>query len=186
MSFIHEQTPPKANARRPHPRMKFTPIEDNLLIKLIHENGTNNWENIARLMPNRNARQCRERWINYLSPNISNEPWTQAEDVLLEQKFYEFGAKWVKISKFFKNRTDTMLKNRWLVLRRRAKKLLTKTQQAQAPVQPEAPKEPPQPKQPPPPPEKPSIKLPSLHEILPKNFPLPIPPKLSFKKQCMN
>ena len=173
----------KASPYRTNPRKKFSQREDNMLIKLINENGTNNWENIARLMPNRNARQCRERWVNYLSPDVSNHPWTAAEDLLLEQKFKEIGAKWVKISKFFKSRTDTMLKNRWLVLTRRAKKLMNKNQQP--PISQELPKEPVlQAQLPLPPTDKPS-KLPSLdpEKILPNIAFLPIHPKWSYKQQ---
>lgn len=120
------QQPP----RRPHPRLKFTQNEDAILTKLVGEFGENNWETIAKVMPNRNPRQCRERWINYLSPSVSKAPWTPEEDLLLEQKYKEFGSKWVKIATFFPNRTDTMIKNRFNVLARKANKALLSNQEA--------------------------------------------------------
>ena len=110
-------------------RNKFTKSEDIVLLNLVNELGTRDWDVIASRMPNRNPRQCRERYLNYLSPNLSHEPWTPEEDKLLEQKLKEYGAKWVSISKFFKNRTDTMLKNRWLVLSRRSNTTLEKKKQ---------------------------------------------------------
>ena len=113
-------------SHRPHPRVKFSSVEDAMLTNLVNEYGENNWEMISKLMPNRNPRQCRERWTNYLSPTISKSPWTPEEDRLLQQKHQELGPKWVNICKFFPNRTDTMLKNRFLVLTRRAAKLALK------------------------------------------------------------
>ena len=110
-------------------RNKFTKSEDIVLLNLVNELGTRDWDVIASRMPNRNPRQCRERYLNYLSPNLSHDPWTPEEDRLLEQKLKEFGAKWVSISKFFKNRTDTMLKNRWLVLSRRLNSTIEKKKQ---------------------------------------------------------
>ena len=108
-------------------RCKFTKQEDVLLVNVVNELGTRDWEAIANRIPNRNARQCRERYTNYLAPNLSHDPWTPEEDSLLEQKLKELGAKWVNISKYFKNRTDTMLKNRWLVLSRRSPHLAKHT-----------------------------------------------------------
>ena len=35
------------------------------------------------------------------------------------EKYNQYGAKWVLISKFFKNRSDTNIKSRYLVLKRR-------------------------------------------------------------------
>lgn len=114
-SSVEEKSP-----KQPRARSKFTKCEDILLVNLVNELGTRDWDAIAARIPNRNSRQCRERYTNYLSPNISHEPWSPEEDILLEQKLQELGPKWVNISKFFKNRTDTMLKNRWLVLSRRS------------------------------------------------------------------
>ncbi|EAY15029.1 Myb-like DNA-binding domain containing protein [Trichomonas vaginalis G3] len=67
-------------------------------------------------MGNRNPRQCRDRYTKYLSPDLNKNPWTPEEDALLISKYHEIGAKWVKMSKFFNNRTDYSLKNRWNVL----------------------------------------------------------------------
>jgi hypothetical protein len=69
-------------------------------------------------MDQKNARQCKERWTNYLSPGINTAAWTRDEEALLIQKYAEFGPRWVAITKFFPNRTDSMLKNRFNRLRR--------------------------------------------------------------------
>lgn len=199
---------PTIAARRPHPRSKFTPVEDNLLVKYVQEFGDSNWETISKLIPNRNPRQCRERWTNYLSPTVSKAPFTPEEDALLEQKHKELGPKWVNISKFFQNRTDTMLKNRYLVLSRRATKFALRSQEPGAkelppPIQIQAatPPQPPQPPQPQPLP--PQLSTQNLVAVTPQLTPqdvanlvqsahppiiihekgssAPIPPKWSYK-----
>jgi hypothetical protein len=90
--------------------------EDILLRKLVSEIGENNWARIAAEMRNRNPRQCRERWFNYLSPNIRNVPWTDVEDALLVNKVKEYGQSWHRIAQFFPMRTDINIKNRYHVI----------------------------------------------------------------------
>jgi hypothetical protein len=99
--------------------MKFTPEEDLLLNRFVIQSGRVNWNLACAVLPNRTARQCRERWMKYLCPTNSFEPFTSEEDTLLRQLFAQFGPKWTKISRSFKNRTDITLKNRWLLIMRR-------------------------------------------------------------------
>ena len=99
---------------------KFTKAEDEQLKSLVSLYGDNNWSLIAEHMPGRNLRQCKERWNYYLSPTLNTGEWTPEEDARLIEKQREYGSKWVRIAKFFSNRTDTMLKNRFHVLRRRS------------------------------------------------------------------
>ena len=95
---------------------KFTPEEDERLRQLVSVYGTNSWSTIASLMGNRNHRQCRERWKNYVDPSLKNEPWTYEEDHLLVEKYAELGPKWNKISKFFSSRSDNSIRNRWQLI----------------------------------------------------------------------
>ncbi|OHT08913.1 hypothetical protein TRFO_22418 [Tritrichomonas foetus] len=106
---------------RPHPKIKFTLDEDSKLKEIVESyyHGSVNWEAVASMMPGRNARQCKERYSNYLSPTVNNSPWTQEEDDLLIAKHTELGAKWVRIASYFSGRSDTSIKNRWMVLQRR-------------------------------------------------------------------
>lgn len=95
------------------PRKKFTQEEDEKLKDLVQKMGSKKWEVIAKEMPGRTGRQCRDRYQNYLIPGFFNGQWSKQEDDLLLQKFMEYGSQWSKITPFFKNRSANALKNRW-------------------------------------------------------------------------
>ncbi|KAH0788734.1 Myb-like DNA-binding domain containing protein [Histomonas meleagridis] len=119
---------PKASGslRNFKPHAKFNEEEDERLKEVVSRLGDYDWNRIAQEMPGRNPRQCKERWTYYLSPSLNTSPWTEEEDKLLLAKQRELGSKWVKISKFFHNRTDAMVKNRYQVLMRKMKKGMLK------------------------------------------------------------
>lgn len=102
-----------ANTLGKNPRRKFSPEEDERLRHLVATNGRKKWEAIARKMPGRTGRQCRDRYQNYLVPGFFNGQWTKQEDELLMKKYKEIGSKWSKMSKFFEHRNANALKNRW-------------------------------------------------------------------------
>lgn len=104
--------------------MRFTPEEDEKLMKLITLLGTRDWEAIANEMRNRSPRQCRDRWYNYISPDISTTPWTEEDDEKLDKLYDKFGPKWKKIASFFKNRSANGVRNRF---RLRQKKRTTES-----------------------------------------------------------
>lgn len=103
-------------------KMKFTPEEDAKLAKLVAMHGSKDWSKIAMHMGTRNSRQCRERWNNYVNPALRTEPWTDEEDRILQEKYNEYGARWNKIAKFFKNRGDNNIRNRYMMIKRRQMK----------------------------------------------------------------
>lgn len=102
--------PPRkhASARRP-----FSVEEDARLMEIMRNQEFVNWDNVATQMPERTCRQVRERWVNYLSPNIRNDPWTEHEDYLLLEKINEMGRSWSNIGHFFDGRSENDIKNRW-------------------------------------------------------------------------
>ena len=103
-------------------KSKFTHEEDQMLRMLVYRFGSKDWQSISKMMGSRNPRQCRERWNNYLNPKLSQLPWSMEEDILLANKYAEFGSHWSKISKFFPNRSDNAIRNRWCLLLRQSER----------------------------------------------------------------
>jgi hypothetical protein len=97
-------------------RCKFSADEDANWKTLVLQYGERNWKRISSVMNNRTTRQCRERYKNYLSTDLSVRPWSDAEDEILTQKVLELGQKWAQISRFFSSRSDVRLKNYWLAI----------------------------------------------------------------------
>jgi hypothetical protein len=93
---------------------KFTAAEDFLLIELIEKRGFRDWSEIASKFGCRNARQCRERWNNYVNPAILNGPWTDEEERILDERYRQYPAKWQTIATFFPNRSKNSIKNHWI------------------------------------------------------------------------
>ena len=104
-------------------RYVFTPKEDEILQNCVEKVGTGDWDTIAKQIPGRTARQCRERWTTYLSPAVNRTPWTPEEDGLLFDLLKAHGKKWGVIVGFFKNRTQNNVKNRWNTVVRKARSL---------------------------------------------------------------
>ncbi len=96
----------------------WKPSEDRKLIRVIKayqekHGGTVRWSEIAHELPGRLGKQCRERWVQNLDPNIKKSSWTQEEEDLVMQKQAELGNQWSKIAQYIEGRTDNMIKNRW-------------------------------------------------------------------------
>lgn len=102
---------PNSNEKKTSRR--FTALEDQKLQELVGQFGAKRWRRIAQYMPGRAARQCRDRYCNYLSPDFYNNKWTAEEDYLLYEKFQEYGTQWAKITQFFPGKNANNIKNRW-------------------------------------------------------------------------
>jgi len=66
---------------------------------VVGSNGKVKWSEIAKFIPGRNGKQCRERWRNQLDTSINTEPWTEEEDRVLLEAHHKMGNSWCKISK---------------------------------------------------------------------------------------
>jgi len=96
----------------------WSKYEDIILQRVVTLHGFQNWTEIARLIPKRTAKQCRERWHQNLAPHLSKQPFSSEDDQLLLKLFENYGSKWTVIAKHFKNRSANLIKCRWKSLHR--------------------------------------------------------------------
>ena len=106
------------------PRM-WTKAEDRKLLSVVdsfNRRGVKiiKWNAVAtELDSNRNGKQCRERYINHLSPDLNKNAWSPVEDHNLFSSFFKFGRRWSQVSAVLPGRTDNGTKNRFHHLRRK-------------------------------------------------------------------
>lgn len=94
-------------------RKLFTKEEDKLLTTAAISFQYESWNKIAKFVPGKTPKQCRDRWVNYLQPSLNFEPWSNSEDQLLVSLVNTHGTHWSKMKKNFPNRSTNSIKNRW-------------------------------------------------------------------------
>lgn len=116
----NREAPRNRFVRQPSgPKNKFTATEDETLKSLVAKYGTDDWDQISDIMETKNARQCHDRWFYNLSPKVVKTPFTVDEDQKLLNLVSKIGPHWVKIAKHFPGKTDTQIKNRYKVLKKK-------------------------------------------------------------------
>ena len=98
---------------------KWSTEEDNFL-KLLLSEGGKSWGSIAKILNSeihgkltiRSSKTCKERWNNYLNPNIDKGAWTKSDILKLLQGYLLYGNKWRLITKLLPQRLEGSIKNR--------------------------------------------------------------------------
>ena len=96
-----------------HRKIRFTPEQDAVLKSLVDDNPMPNWNEIAKSIPGKSPKQCRERYQNFLSPELIKQPWNPMDDARLYHCFHYYGSNWAKIAQLFPGRTNNDVKNRY-------------------------------------------------------------------------
>ena len=73
------------------------------------------------MMGTKNWRQCKERWNQFLNPNINKDSWTEEEDDLLIRLHEKYGSKWSLMVSHFKGRPRLQIRNRYNLLMKKQK-----------------------------------------------------------------
>mmetsp|Transcript_5167 Transcript_5167/g.7177 ORF Transcript_5167/g.7177 Transcript_5167/m.7177 type:complete len:257 (-) Transcript_5167:2067-2837(-) len=121
---MREVVEKSGEGRAPLTKSLWTKDEDETLLSLMEETKSKCWTLLAKQLHNRTGKQCRERWVNHLDPNINKNPWTAAEDLKLIKLQAQLGNRWVEFTKELPQRSENSVKNRWnLIMKRRSAKL---------------------------------------------------------------
>ena len=109
----------KAKEREARKTGAWDKAEDKALTAHAEKAGeVKDWVRIAEGVPERDFKQCRDRWVNHLAPDINKGPWKKEEDeIILEQ--LRLGRGWADISKQLPGRPALSIKNRWNTKRKR-------------------------------------------------------------------
>jgi hypothetical protein len=91
----------------------WTCEEDQMLKDWVEANGTTKWAKCSDLISGRSGKQCRERWLNSLNPDVKKGDWSNEEDTLIFTLYNQLGPRWSEIAKSIKGRTENSVKNRF-------------------------------------------------------------------------
>lgn len=96
----------------PKPKRLWTAQEDAVLRDLAGRH-PENWNAISEALPARTGKQCRERWLNHLRPDIRKGNWTEWEDSVIVAEQARRGNRWSEIALLLPGRSDNAVKNRF-------------------------------------------------------------------------
>lgn len=102
-----------ASARAKLIKRLWLPEEDDVLGRIVKVQGPGNWAYIAKHLPGRIGKQCRERWYNHLCPSIKKAEWSLEEKWVLFLGYTLHGSQWRKMTALLPGRTDNSIKNCW-------------------------------------------------------------------------
>ena len=95
----------------------WTHIEQEALVDCVTQTIASNqelrWFIVARAIPGRSSKQCRERYYNHHAPGINKGPWSSEELSTLQERAVTLQCKWSAIARAMPGRTEAMVKNKW-------------------------------------------------------------------------
>jgi hypothetical protein len=108
-------------------KAKFTKEEDELIIKCVEAMKENDkkikWAKISDYLPSRTSKQIRERYLNFLSPDVDRSPFSACEFKRLAETVLHYlhlpYIPWKEINVLFPGRSKIFLKNQYDHARRK-------------------------------------------------------------------
>ena len=93
---------------------KWSSEEDDLLLKLMTENKTENYATFLPNFPGKTVTQIAERWEKVLDPSLIKGSWTREEDEAIINFVKENGTKnWAKLADILPGRLGKQCRERW-------------------------------------------------------------------------
>jgi myb proto-oncogene protein len=90
----------------------FTSEEDRVLRSMAGAQHAKNWREIAKQLPGRSGKQCRDRWCNVLDPSLKKSKWTNVEDEVVVEAYQRVGNSWAAIQQLLPGRTQLQVRDR--------------------------------------------------------------------------
>jgi len=98
----------------------------NAMDEVTKEIGHVKWCLVSKRLPSRSPKQCRERFVYNLDPNISKAPWSKEEDAFLIYSQKNLGNAWARIASCLPGRTENSTKTRFKSIMRAQKRIWKK------------------------------------------------------------
>jgi hypothetical protein len=105
--------PSAGSSRSRTPPHKWTPEEDATLTEAVAGFGKD-WVRVAALVPRRTNKQCGQRWVESLDPDINRGKWTLKEDAKLTKGVKKHGVNnWAAVAALVPGRIQIRCRQRW-------------------------------------------------------------------------
>jgi len=115
-SRLNNKTPKQCmqkfkNSQRSAKKGNWTAEEDQLLLAWVNEHSATKWTECSKLIRGRCGKQCRERWVNILNPEVKKGNWSDHEQDVIFQNLSTYMTSWSSMSKIIPGRTENAIKN---------------------------------------------------------------------------
>jgi hypothetical protein len=96
----------------------WSPDEDEILLDAVAGQTNISWDVVATKLKSHTAKQCRERWLVKLNPDVRRSPFEEWEDDLIRSERLRIGNHWSVIAQLLPGRTACSVKNRFYTVLR--------------------------------------------------------------------
>jgi hypothetical protein len=99
--------------RAPQVQGSWSRSDDEALLQVMSGQTNASWDTVAATARSRTAKQCRERWVVKLNPQIRKSPFEKWEDDLIRSERHRIGNHRSLIAQLLPGRTACPVNNRW-------------------------------------------------------------------------
>lgn len=99
------------NSQRSAKKGNWTSQEDELLFSWVERHGPTKWTECSKEIKGRCGKQCRERWVNILNPDVKKGNWSDFEQDTIFNSLSTYNTSWSAMSHVLPGRTENSIKN---------------------------------------------------------------------------